>query len=42
MARYRFTPEADSDVFEIWSYIARDNPDSADRFEAVSYLSEDA
>ena len=37
MARYRFTPEADSDLFEIWSYIARDNPDAADRVEAAIY-----
>ena len=36
MAGYRFTPEADADLFEIWSYIARDNPDAADRVEAAS------
>jgi len=37
MAGYRFTPEADSDLFEIWSYIARDNPSAADRVETAIY-----
>jgi plasmid stabilization system protein ParE len=37
MAGYRFTPEPDSDLFEIWSYIAADNPDAADRVEASIY-----
>jgi plasmid stabilization system protein ParE len=37
MAGYRFTPEAESDLFEIWGYIARDNRDAADRVEAAIY-----
>ena len=34
MPRYRVTPAARSDLFEIWSYIAADSPSSADRVEA--------
>ena len=33
MSRYRFTPQALDDLFEIWSYIARDNLAAADRVE---------
>jgi plasmid stabilization system protein ParE len=45
MTEYRFTPEAEADLFEIWSYIARENPDAADRVEtavhdACSFLSQ--
>lgn len=32
---YRFTPEAAADLFEIWSFIARDNTVAADRVEAA-------
>jgi plasmid stabilization system protein ParE len=28
-----FTPSAEADLFEIWAYIAADNPDAADRLE---------
>jgi plasmid stabilization system protein ParE len=33
MTGYRFTPQALNDLFEIWSYIAQDNPTAADRVE---------
>lgn len=33
MTPYRFTPEASADLFEIWSYIAADNREAADRVE---------
>jgi plasmid stabilization system protein ParE len=33
MADYRFTPEAEADLTEIWIYIARNNPEAADRVE---------
>lgn len=33
MNRYQFTPQALDDLFEIWSYIAQDNPAAADRVE---------
>ena len=32
MSRVRFTPEARTDLHDIWDYIARDNVDSASRF----------
>ena len=34
MKQFGFTPSADADLFEIWSYIAADNPDAADRVES--------
>lgn len=37
MSSYRFTPQARDDLFEIWSYIARDNPQAADRVEQAIY-----
>jgi plasmid stabilization system protein ParE len=37
MAGYRFTPEAAADLFEIWSYIASDNAEAADRVETAIY-----
>jgi plasmid stabilization system protein ParE len=37
MTGYRFTPEAATDLVEIWSYIARDSMDAADRFESAVY-----
>ena len=33
MTGYQFTPQAVDDLFEIWSYIANDSPESADRVE---------
>ena len=33
MSRYQLTPQALEDLFEIWSYIARDNVEAADRVE---------
>ncbi len=37
MTGFRFTPEAAGDLFEIWSYIASDNQDAAERVEAAVY-----
>ena len=34
MKSYRLTPAAEDDLFDIWSYIAPDNLDSADRLES--------
>jgi antitoxin ParD1/3/4 len=33
MSEYQFTPQAVDDLFEIWSYIARDNFEAANRVE---------
>ena len=33
MTGYAFTPQAADDLFEIWSYIAKDSIESADRVE---------
>jgi toxin ParE1/3/4 len=32
MSQYRVSDEARADLDEIWLYIARDNPDAADKF----------
>jgi plasmid stabilization system protein ParE len=37
MTRYRFTPQALNDLFDIWSYIAQDSPEAADRVEEAIY-----
>lgn len=37
MSQYQFTPQALDDLFEIWSYIAQDNPAAADRVEEAIY-----
>jgi len=37
MSRYRFTPQAARDLCDVWSFIAQDNPDAADRVEAAVY-----
>jgi len=38
MSGYRFTlPQAVDDLFEIWSYVARDNLDAANRVEEAVY-----
>lgn len=34
MKSYRLTPAAEGDLFDIWSYIAPDNLESADRLES--------
>lgn len=34
MSRYQFTPQAEDDLFAIWSFIARDSIESADRVES--------
>ncbi len=38
MTRCQFTPQAVDDLFEVWSYIARDDPKAADRVEGAIYL----
>jgi plasmid stabilization system protein ParE len=45
MSAYVLTPLAKSDIFNIWSYIADDNEDAADRvekaiFEACKFVAE--
>jgi plasmid stabilization system protein ParE len=45
MSSYQFTPQAIDDLFEIWTFIARDNADAANRveeavYEACAFLSE--
>ncbi len=45
MADHFYSPEARLDLLEIWEYIARDDPDAADRMvegikEAVSMLAD--
>ncbi|MGH9741854.1 MAG: type II toxin-antitoxin system RelE/ParE family toxin [Candidatus Acidiferrum sp.] len=37
MTRYRFTPQALNDLFDIWAYIAQDNPAAANRVERAIY-----
>jgi plasmid stabilization system protein ParE len=37
MSRYQFTPQAVEDLFKIWSYIARDNVEAANRLEDAVY-----
>ena len=37
MSRYHFTPQAADDLFEIWSYIARDSVEAANRVEEAIY-----
>lgn len=34
---FQFTPQAISDLYEIWSYIAADHPEAADRVEQAIY-----
>jgi plasmid stabilization system protein ParE len=38
MGRFQFTPQALDDLFEIWSYIARDSAAAADRVEESIYI----
>jgi antitoxin ParD1/3/4 len=37
MSKYQFTPQAVADLFEVWSFIAQDNPTAADRVEEAVY-----
>lgn len=37
MTRYRLTPKAKADLLSIWSYIAADNVEAADRVEEAIY-----
>ena len=38
MSSYRFTPQAIDDLFEIWSYIASDDLDAANRVEEAIHV----
>ncbi len=37
MSQYQFTPQATGDLFEIWNFIAHDNPEAADRVEEAIF-----
>jgi len=37
MTKYQFTPQALSDLLEIWSFIAQDSPQAADRVEETIF-----
>jgi toxin ParE1/3/4 len=37
MSKYQFTPQAVADLFDIWSFIADDNPAAADRVEEAVF-----
>jgi plasmid stabilization system protein ParE len=37
MSKYQFTPEALSDLFELWSYIAEDSVEAATRVEEAVF-----
>jgi antitoxin ParD1/3/4 len=37
MSSYLLTPQAEDDLFSVWSYIAQDNIEAADRVEAQIY-----
>lgn len=37
MEKYQLSPEALSDLLEIWNFIARDSPEAADRVEEAIF-----
>jgi antitoxin ParD1/3/4 len=37
MSKYQFTPQAERDLLDLWSFIARESPDAADRVEAAIF-----
>jgi plasmid stabilization system protein ParE len=37
MSKYQFTPQAVGDLLDIWSFIAQDSPEAADRVEAAIF-----
>lgn len=37
MSSYQFTPQAARDLFDIWNFIAQDNPEAADRVETAVF-----
>lgn len=37
MSGYQFTPQATDDLIDIWSFIAQDNPEAADRVEEAVF-----
>jgi plasmid stabilization system protein ParE len=38
MSRWQLAPEAEDDLFEIWSHVARDDLDAANEVEEAIYL----
>ena len=39
MSEYRFTPQALDDLFSLWSYVAEESPEAANRVEEAVYSS---
>jgi plasmid stabilization system protein ParE len=37
MSRFQLTPQALDDIFDIWCYVAQDNPEAADRIEEAVF-----
>lgn len=37
MSEYRFTPQAADDLFALWSYLAEESPEAANRVEEAAY-----
>ncbi len=37
MSGYQFTPQAVGDLLNIWTFIAKDNPEAAERVEAAIF-----
>jgi plasmid stabilization system protein ParE len=37
MGKYQLTPDAVSDLFEIWNFISKDNPEAANRVEEAIF-----
>jgi antitoxin ParD1/3/4 len=37
MEKYQITPEAVSDLLDIWNFISQDNPEAADRVEQAVF-----
>jgi antitoxin ParD1/3/4 len=37
MSKYQFTPQASDDLIDIWSFIARDDFDAAERVESAIF-----
>ncbi len=37
MSKYQFTPQATDDLLDIWTFIARDSPEAADRVETAIF-----
>lgn len=37
MSEFQFTPQATDDLLDIWAFVARDNPEAADRVERAIF-----